>query len=57
VEAIPLHVGFADITRKRDQFSYRGVAAMKTGVEASNLRDIRQSIEDGFNSCQTVRLM
>jgi hypothetical protein len=57
VEAVPKDIRFTDIAWKRDHFRDRRVTAMKAGVKAGNLRNVRQTIEDCFNRRQIMRLM
>jgi hypothetical protein len=57
VEAVSLHAGAPDVGRQRHQFGDRRLAAVKTGVEAGNLGDTRQTLGDGIDRREVVRLM
>ena len=57
MKAVALNTGGADVQRQRNEIRDRGMAAVKTGVEASHLRHIGQAHRHRFNCGEVVRLM
>ncbi len=57
METVALHPGIPNLPRERDQVRNGGMAAVKAGVEASDLRHVRQTLEDRFDGGEVVRLM
>src|SRR5579864_4794579 len=57
MEAVSLQSRLAKLSRQRHQARQLWMISMKAGVEAGHLRHIRQTIKDGLNCCEIVRLM
>src|SRR5678816_4004523 len=57
MESITFDTCLAQLTRKRDHGRYRRVTPMKAGVKDRHLRNVRQSLEDCFDTRKIVRLV
>src|SRR5262249_24661437 len=57
MEPISPQAGLADISGQWNQLSCHGATKVKTCIEACDLWDVRQPLEDCFNRCQVVGLM
>ena len=57
MKAVALNTGGADVQRQRNEIRDRRMAAVKTGVEASDLRHFRQAHRHRFDGGEVVRLM
>ena len=57
MKTVALHSFAANFARQRNQFGDGRLAAMKTRIEAGNLRHMRQTFKNRFDGCQVIRLM
>ena len=57
METVALQPGLTKVARQRYQLRNRRMAAMKAGIEAGNLRHVRQPLGNRFNGRQIIGLV
>ncbi len=57
VESVALDARIPDLTWQRNELGYLGLATMKAGIEAHDLRHSGQTLPDRFDRREVVRLM